>query len=231
MGKTDQNADTTAAVQVKRSLYSCCIKRLLDFVLSLCAVVMLSPVLLIVALLVRVKLGSPVLFKPRRPGLNEKIFTLYKFRTMNDKKDKNGHLLPDSERLTKFGRILRSTSLDELPELFNIIRGDMAVVGPRPLAEQYLPFYTTEERKRHSVRPGLAGLAQINGRNALGWEAKFAYDIEYANRVSFRLDVSLIWLTVKTVLKRSDIGERGVDSPIDFDVYRKNQTQQEGAEI
>jgi len=217
--------------QVRRNFYSRYIKRLLDLVLSFCAVIVLSPVLITVAVLVRVKLGSPVLFKPRRPGLNEKVFTLYKFRTMSNKKDRNGVLLPDSVRLTKFGRILRSTSLDELPELFNIIRGDMAVVGPRPLAEQYLPFYTPEERKRHSVRPGLAGLAQNNGRNALGWEEKFAYDIDYANRVSFRLDISIIWATVKTVQKRSDIGERGVDSPIDFDVYRKNQIQCEGDKI
>ena len=151
-------------------MYKNFFKRILDFTLSLIAFIILLPVMLIVYILVRVKLGKPVIFKQERPGKNEKIFTLYKFRTMTDEKDEKGNLLPDSKRLTKFGRILRSTSLDELPELINIIKGDMSIVGPRPLAKQYLPYYNEEERHRHDVRPGLTGLAQINGRNVISWE-------------------------------------------------------------
>ena len=160
-------------------MYAKYIKRTLDFALSLVALIVLSPVLLIVAILVRVKLGSPVIFKQQRPGKNEKIFTLYKFRTMTDKKDESGNLLPDSERLTKFGKLLRSTSLDELPELVNILKGDMAIVGPRPLLVEYLPYYTEEEKHRHDVRPGLTGLAQVNGRNSISWEEKFNDDLKY----------------------------------------------------
>ena len=178
-------------------MYRKYIKRILDFILSLIALIVLSPVLLIVAILVRVKLGSPVIFKQERPGKNEKIFTLYKFRTMNDKKDENGELLPDSQRLTKFGKILRSTSLDELPELVNILKGDMSIVGPRPLLVRYLPFYTEEERHRHDVRPGLTGLAQINGRNTVNWEERFQYDLDYINNISFKEDTKIILRTVK----------------------------------
>jgi len=198
-------------------------KRVFDFVCSLLALIVLSPVLLITALLVRIKLGTPVIFKQKRPGLNEKIFTLYKFRTMTDQKDDLGNLLPDEVRLTKFGKMLRSTSLDELPELWNILKGDMSVVGPRPLAVQYLPYYTDEERKRHSVRPGLTGLAQVNGRNAVTWENRFQNDLEYVNSLSFIFDLLIIFRTVVKVFKRSDIGVRGVSSPLDFDVYRKIQ--------
>ena len=162
-------------------MYQKYIKRILDFILSLCALIVLSPVLLIVAILVRVKLGSPIIFKQKRPGKDEKIFTLYKFRTMTDEKDENGNLLPDSERLTKFGKFLRSTSLDELPELINILKGDMAIVGPRPLLVEYLEFYTEEEKHRHDVRPGLTGLAQVNGRNNLKWDDRLAYDVKYVN--------------------------------------------------
>ena len=186
-------------------MYRKYIKRILDFILSLIALIVLSPVLLIVAILVRVKLGSPVIFKQERPGKNEKIFTLYKFRTMNDKKDENGELLPDSQRLTKFGKILRSTSLDELPELVNILKGDMSIVGPRPLLVRYLPFYTEEERHRHDVRPGLTGLAQINGRNTVNWEERFQYDLDYINNISFKEDTKIILRTVKKVIKRDDI--------------------------
>ena len=153
-------------------MYRRYIKRILDFVLSLLAIIVLSPILLIVALLVRIKLGSPVIFKQKRPGLNEKIFTLYKFRTMTDEKDEEGNFLPDDIRLTKFGKTLRSTSLDELLELFNILKGDMSIVGPRPLRVQYLPYYSSEEKHRHDVRPGLTGLAQVNGRNGLQWEER-----------------------------------------------------------
>jgi undecaprenyl phosphate N,N'-diacetylbacillosamine 1-phosphate transferase len=200
------------------------IKRPMDLLLALIAIILLSPVLLVVAILVRVKLGSPVLFKQKRPGLNEKIFMMYKFRTMTDEKDESGELLPDTVRLIKFGRFLRSTSLDELPELFNILKGDMSIVGPRPLAVQYLPFYCQEERGRHTVRPGLTGLAQINGRNALNWEDKFAFDLKYVDSISFKTDILVIFNTIKKVFEQTGIGEKGVDSPMDFDKYRQNQS-------
>jgi lipopolysaccharide/colanic/teichoic acid biosynthesis glycosyltransferase len=180
-------------------------KRPMDFILSLIAIIVLSPVLLVVAILVRTKLGSPVIFKQKRPGLNEKIFTLYKFRTMTDERDKFGDLLPDSVRLTKFGRFLRSTSLDELPELFNILKGEMSIVGPRPLLIQYLPLYNEHQKHRHYVRPGLSGWAQVNGRNAISWEDKFDLDVEYVNNVSFLLDWKIIFLTLKKVFVREGI--------------------------
>lgn len=206
--------------QKEASIYSKYIKRILDVVFSLIALIILSPVLLILSMLVSINLGNPVIFKQKRPGLNEKIFTLYKFRTMSNRKDEDGNLLPDSERLTKFGRILRSTSLDELPELINILKGDMSIIGPRPLAVQYLPYYTEEERMRHSVRPGLSGLAQINGRNTTTWEQRFSYDIEYINNITFLNDLKIILNTIYIAFKRTDIGERGVDSPPDFDKHR-----------
>jgi undecaprenyl phosphate N,N'-diacetylbacillosamine 1-phosphate transferase len=181
------------------------IKRPMDFILSLCAIIVLAPVLLIIAILVRVKLGSPVLFKQKRPGLNEKIFTLYKFRTMTDERDENGELLPDEIRLTRFGKLLRSTSLDELPELFNIIKGDMSVVGPRPLLIQYLPLYNNHQKRRHEVRPGLSGHAQVNGRNAISWEEKFNLDVEYVDNISFICDWKIIFLTLKKAFMREDI--------------------------
>lgn len=198
-------------------------KRILDFLLSLIALIVLSPILIIIAILVRVKLGSPVIFKQQRPGKNEKIFTLYKFRSMTDKRDKNGNLLPDSERLTKFGKALRSTSLDELPELFNILKGDMAIVGPRPLAIQYLPYYTEKERHRHDVRPGLTGLAQINGRNCLEWEKRFEFDTEYVRNITFMGDLKIIFKTILKVFKHEDIVVRGQGKTIDFDKYRKKK--------
>ncbi len=186
-------------------LYRRYFKRPMDFILSLLAIIVLSPVLLVVAILVRTKLGSPVIFKQKRPGMNEKIFTLYKFRSMTDERDKFGELLPDSVRLTKFGRFLRSTSLDELPELFNIIKGDMSIVGPRPLLVQYLPLYNDHQKHRHDVRPGLSGWAQVNGRNAISWEDKFDLDVEYVNNVSFLLDWKIIFLTLKKVFAREGI--------------------------
>ncbi len=190
-------------------MYKKYIKRILDFTLSLLALIVLSPILLIIAILVRIKLGKPVIFKQDRPGKNEKIFTLYKFRTMTDKKDENGKLLPDSERLTKFGKILRSTSLDELPELVNILKGEMAIVGPRPLLVEYLPYYTEEEKHRHDVRPGLTGLAQVNGRNATSWNERFKEDIEYIKNITFMNDAKIIIKTVGKVLKREGISQEG----------------------
>lgn len=186
-------------------MYRKYIKRILDFILSLTALIILSPVLLIVALLVRTKLGSPVIFKQKRPGLNEKIFTLYKFRTMTNQKDESGNLLPDEIRLTKFGKMLRSTSLDELPELFNILKGDMSIVGPRPLLVNYLPFYSDVEKHRHDVRPGLTGWAQVNGRNFLDWDYRIKKDVEYVNNISFLFDLKIIVNTFLIVLRKSDI--------------------------
>jgi undecaprenyl phosphate N,N'-diacetylbacillosamine 1-phosphate transferase len=186
-------------------LYRRFIKRPMDLILSLIAIFVLSPVFLVVAILVRVKLGSPILFKQQRPGLNGKIFTMYKFRTMTDERDETGKLLPDGERLTKFGRFLRSTSLDELPELFNILKGDMSIVGPRPLLVQYLPLYNDYQKRRHEVRPGLTGLAQINGRNAISWEQKFDLDVKYVEKVCFIEDIKIIFITVKKVFVREGI--------------------------
>ncbi len=185
--------------------YQKVIKRLLDIILSLTAIILLSPVLLILAVLVRVKLGSPVLFRQQRPGYKGKIFGLMKFRTMTDEKDEKGELLPDEVRLTAFGKKLRSTSLDELPEFFNILRGDMSFVGPRPLLVQYLPLYNEEQAHRHDVLPGLTGLAQVNGRNAISWEQKFEYDVYYTRHISFLLDAKIVFLTVYKVLKRDGI--------------------------
>lgn len=187
-------------------MYKSFFKRVLDIALSGGALIVLSPVLLITAYFVKVKLGSPVLFTQDRPGKNEKIFKMYKFRSMSDARDKEGNLLPDDVRLTSFGRKLRSTSLDELPELFNIIKGDMSIIGPRPLLVEYLPYYTEEERHRHDVRPGLSGWAQINGRNAIdSWEQRFKYDLEYVNKISFTFDFKIVLLTLIKVIKRSDI--------------------------
>jgi len=177
----------------------------MDFILSLCALIVLSPVLLITAILVRVKLGSPIIFTQKRPGKNEKIFTLCKFRTMTDARDENGELLSDEVRLTKFGRMLRSTSLDELPELFNILKSEMSLVGPRPLLVQYLLSYTEEEKQRHDVYPGLTGLAQVSGRNFLNWDDRLAKDVEYVNNITFLNDINIILKTVLKVIKRQDI--------------------------
>lgn len=207
-------------------MYAKFFKRFLDFLLSLLALIVLSSAFLVLAILVKIKLGSPVIFKQERPGRGEKLFVLYKFRTMTDERGENGELLPDTERLTTFGRLLRKTSLDELPELVNILKGEMAIVGPRPLAVQYLPYYNEEERKRHTVRPGLTGWAQVCGRNAVTWEDRFSHDVEYVEKLSFSMDVKIVFRTVKAVLKRSGIGERGVDSPIDLDVYRRNQIKE-----
>ncbi len=181
-------------------------KRLIDIICSLIAIIVFSWLYIIVALLVRIKLGSPVLFTQDRPGKDEKIFKMYKFRTMTDEKDEYGHLLPDDVRLTKFGKFLRSTSLDELPEAFNILKGDMSLVGPRPLLVKYLPLYNEEQKHRHDVKPGLSGLAQVNGRNAISWEEKFKLDVEYVDNITFIGDVKIIFQTVmKAFVKREGI--------------------------
>ena len=190
-------------------IYETYVKRALDVALSGCALAVLSPVMGVTALLVRQKLGSPVIFHQDRPGKDEKIFRLYKFRTMTDARGADGELLPDAQWLTPFGRRLRSTSLDELPELWNILRGDMSIVGPRPLLVKYLPYYTAEERRRHAVRPGLTGLAQVNGRNALRWEDRFAYDVDYVDHISFALDAKIVLMTIRCVLSREGISAEG----------------------
>jgi undecaprenyl phosphate N,N'-diacetylbacillosamine 1-phosphate transferase len=189
----------------KGVIYRRFIKRPMDFILSLIAIIVLSPVFLIVTVLVRTKLGNPVLFKQERPGLNDNIFMMYKFRTMTDERDENGELLPDSVRLTKFGRLLRSTSLDELPELINILKGDMSIIGPRPLLVHYLSLYNEHQKRRHEVRPGLSGLAQINGRNMISWEDKFNLDVEYVDNLSFIGDWKIIILTLKKAFVREGI--------------------------
>ncbi len=200
-------------------MYAKYIKSPLDFMLSLIAIIILSPLLLIVAILVRIKLGKPVIFKQQRPGKNEKIFTLYKFRTMTDKKDENGNLLPDEQRLTKFGKALRSTSLDELPELINILKGDMAIVGPRPQLIKDMLFMTKEQRRRHSVRQGLTGLAQISGRNNISWEEKINYDLKYIDRITFYGDLKIILKTAEKVFKKEDIETEGMETAEDLCDY------------
>jgi undecaprenyl phosphate N,N'-diacetylbacillosamine 1-phosphate transferase len=196
---------TTMKFKNKKFIYRRYFKRLFDIILSILSVIFLSPVLLLVAILVRVKLGTPILFQQKRPGLNGEIFTIYKFRTMTSEQDENGVLLVDSHRLTKFGRMLRSTSLDELPELFNIIKGDMSIVGPRPLLVQYLKLYDKHQQRRHEVRPGLTGYAQVNGRNAISWETKFNMDVEYVDNISFMGDLKIILKTIKKVFFKEDI--------------------------
>lgn len=206
-------------------MYEKFFKRLADIVCALAAVIVFSWLYIIVAVLVRIKLGSPVIFKQERPGKNEKIFKLYKFRTMTDKCDENGKLLPDDLRLTSFGRMLRKTSLDELPEAFNILKGDMSVVGPRPLLVEYLPYYSDEEKHRHDVRPGLTGLAQVNGRNTLTWEERFAYDLDYVGNISFINDVKIVWKTVFKFIKRQDIrmGMEHVVGKLDYERRVSNE--------
>lgn len=185
-------------------MYKRFVKRLLDIIISLCALIILSPLLLILWILVRIKLGKPALFAQERPGKDGKIFKLHKFRSMTDERDENGELLPDEVRLTRFGRIFRATSLDELPELFNILKGDMSIIGPRPLLVSYLPYYTERERLRHSVRPGLTGLAQVSGRNFIDWDRRFQKDVEYVEHLTFAMDLKVLWLTVQTVLGHTE---------------------------
>ncbi|MCC9081587.1 sugar transferase [Enterococcus faecium] len=189
---------------------------MLDILLSGIALIVLSPIILIVGFLVRIKLGSPIIFKQERPGKSEKIFSMYKFRTMTDERDHNGEYLPDEIRLTKFGKMLRATSLDELPELWNILKGDMSIVGPRPLLVEYLPLYSEKQRKRHNVRPGLTGLAQVNGRNAISWEEKFDLDVYYVDKISFFNDLIIIIQTCKKVIKKENINTINNNIPEKF---------------
>ncbi len=199
-------------------------KRPLDILLSFCGLIVLSPVMLVIAILVRTKLGSPVVFCQERPGKDEKIFHMYKFRSMTDERDEDGNLLPDDIRLTAFGRKLRSTSLDELPELWNILKGDMSVVGPRPLAVVYLPYYDEHERVRHSVRPGLTGLAQVNGRNSISWEEKFSYDSTYVFNITLLTDISIVFKTVRKVVIRDGIGQ-AEEAPGSLHIIRKEREE------
>lgn len=204
-------------------MYQNDIKRWLDFMFSLVGIIVLSPVFLMVAILIRIKLGAPILFKQQRPGKGEKIFTLYKFRTMTDKKDNQGNLLPDEERLTKFGKFLRSTSLDELPELFNILKGDMSLVGPRPLLPEYLPLYNEAQKHRHDVRPGLTGLAQINGRNEVTWEERFEEDLKYIEKITFWGDLKILFITLKKVFLREGISQNNHATMQKFEGNDKNE--------
>lgn len=203
-------------------MYEKYVKRFLDLVISGLGLVILGIPILIIAFLVRVKLGSPVIFKQERPGKNEKIFKLYEFRTMTDERDNLGRLLDDNYRLTSFGKFLRLTSLDELPELYNIFIGEMSIVGPRPLRVQYLPYYSKTEKKRHQVRPGLTGLAQVNGRNTVNWNLRLEYDVAYVENISFINDLKIIILTIRKVLKREDIVMGNDRKVIDFDEERRN---------
>lgn len=202
-----------------KMLYANYIKRALDIVIAGASIVLLSPVLIVLMVMVKVKLGSPVFFKQARPGRGEKIFYMYKFRTMTDERDESGKLLPDSVRLTKFGKTLRKTSLDELPELFNILRGDMSIVGPRPQLVKDMVFMTPEQRRRHTVRQGLTGLAQVNGRNAIEWEMKLAYDVEYIKNITFINDMKIIIATIKAVLKSDGINAEGMATAEDYGDY------------
>lgn len=210
--------------------YEAFIKRLLDIIISLMVIILLSWLYLILAIIVRINLGSPIIFKQERPGKNGKIFKMYKFRSMSDKRDENGNLLPDKQRLNKFGRILRSTSLDELPEFFNILKGDMSFVGPRPLLVKYLEHYNSFEMRRHEVRPGLTGLAQVNGRVSLPWKNKFEMDVEYVDNVTCFNDIKIIFLTVKKVLVREGIEYKKGNVVIN-DYFEMHGSQRAGEDV
>lgn len=209
--------------------YEAFVKRALDIIISLLVIILFSWLYLILAIIVRVNLGSPVIFKQERPGKNGRIFKLYKFRSMSDKRDENGELLPDKLRLNKFGRILRSTSLDELPEFFNILKGDMSFVGPRPLLVKYLEHYNAHDARRHEVRPGLTGLAQVSGRNALTWKEKFEKDVEYVDHVTFATDVKIVFLTVMKIFKREGIEFTEGHQPV-MEYFKENGNKERGSE-
>lgn len=210
-------------------MYGKVVKRFIDVIISGLSLIILSPILLVLCILVRVKLGSPVLFTQERPGKDEKIFKLYKFRSMTDARDEKGELLPDEVRLTKFGKLLRSTSLDELPELFNILKGDMSLIGPRPLLVSYLPYYTEKEKLRHTIRPGLTGLAQVSGRNYIDWDKRLEKDIEYVCNLSFAMDLKIVAMTVKTVFGKSDeVAENTNAVEGNFAQIRKKRLEESG---
>lgn len=190
-------------------IYKNYLKRILDIICSLGFILCFWWLYILIAVLVKIKLGSPVIFKQQRPGLNGKIFTMYKFRSMTDAKDKNGNLLSDAERLPRFGQLLRATSLDEIPEFLNVLKGEMSLIGPRPLLVEYLGRYNDQQKRRHEVRPGITGWAQINGRNAISWEEKFKYDVEYVDKLSFLLDIKIIFLTIKKIFIREGISQEG----------------------
>lgn len=202
-------------------MYKHFFKRLLDIVLSGLALVILSPLIVLIALITRIKLGKSIIFKQVRPGKDEKLFSIYKFRSMTNQTDSNGNLLPDKDRLTKYGRWLRSSSIDEILELINILRGDMSIIGPRPLEVKYLPYYSESEKHRHDVRPGLTGLAQINGRNTIQWEERFKYDIYYVEHLTFWLDLKILFCTIKKVFSREGVVPLGEGIEEDFDEYRR----------
>lgn len=208
---------------VKKGLYARCFKRVLDFSITLIGFLVISPIFLLLCLLVRVKLGSPIFFKQKRAGKDEKIFEMIKFRTMTDARDANGELLPDTERFTKFGDFMRNTSLDELPELLNVIKGDMSLIGPRPLYPFYVPYYTEKESLRHSVRGGITGLAQVNGRALCKWNDRFAYDVDYVKNITFFGDVKILLMTVKKVFGKADIGIPSVTDEGGLHIIREVQ--------
>lgn len=210
----------------KPGIYEKCIKRLIDFILSLCALIVLSPIFLFLIIIGAISMKGNPFFTQDRPGKNETIFKLVKFRSMSNAKDKDGKLLPDEIRLNRYGRILRKTSLDELPELLNIIKGDMSIVGPRPLLVEYLPYYTIEERQRHNVRPGLTGLAQVMGRNSVDWEKRFQYDVEYVNNISLFGDIKIIFQTIAVILKRTGIDENTQVTEGNMAEIRRNQSKE-----
>ncbi len=208
---------------MQNTLYSRFFKRALDFSMALAMIVALSPIYLLLYVLIRINMGSPTVFRQERPGFNEKIFTVMKFRSMNSKRGEDGKLLPDAQRITPLGKFLRKSSLDELPQLFNVLKGDMSFVGPRPLLPRYLPYYTEEEKLRHSVRPGITGLAQVNGRNAISWDRKLAYDVEYVKNISFLNDLKILLLTAKKVLFGNDINVVPTGDFLDVERKRKRE--------
>lgn len=211
-------------MKTKKTTYQKYIKRLLDIILSLLAIIITSPIFIIIGILVLIFLGKPAIFRQKRPGKNEKIFNMYKFRTMTNKKDKDGNLLPDDQRLNKFGKFLRSTSLDELPEILCcILPGKMSFIGPRPLLVKYLPYYTKEEHHRHDVRPGLTGWAQVNGRNLVNWDERFKMDLEYVNNLTFMMDVKVIFKTISIVFKREGITDGKTETMTFLDEERKDK--------